>query len=50
MVEKSLKILVVDDDEDAADSLAELFEMEGPRCYRCLFWRKRHPSLHTIRF
>jgi len=29
MVEKSLKILVVDDDEDAADSLAELFEMEG---------------------
>ncbi len=26
---KSLKILVVDDDTDAADSLAELFEMEG---------------------
>ncbi len=26
---ETLKILVVDDDSDAADSLAELFEMEG---------------------
>ena len=26
---EALKILVVDDDTDAADSLAELFEMEG---------------------
>lgn len=28
MTTKSLKILIVDDDKDAADSLAELFEME----------------------
>ena len=29
MATKALKILIVDDDADAADSLAELFEMEG---------------------
>ena len=29
MTTKSLKILIVDDDTDAADSLAELFEMDG---------------------
>ena len=29
MTDKTLTILVVDDDADAADSLAELFEMEG---------------------
>ena len=28
-MDQALKILVVDDDTDAADSLAELFEMEG---------------------
>lgn len=29
MINRSLNILIVDDDADAADSLAELFEMEG---------------------